>query len=681
VPVVLTPEGLQVEGKLVPVYAGAVHYWRLEKALWPKILDQVKGLGFGMIETYIPWSVHETSPGHYDWGQEYECKDVEAFMELCEDKGLWLMVRPGPLINAELTHFGFPEWVLLDPAVQARTSAGSLHLDAASGLHPPHQFPVPSYASEAFYQATGTWFDAVCPIIARHLAPDGCVVAVQSDNETCYMFHDQPYATDYSASSIDLYHKFLTERYDSLTLLNGAYHSHYTSFAEIDPPRDCTIENRDDVRWHLDWVAYKEYQIIYSVSRFARMLRERGILGVPIFHDIAYQYRTPLDVIAMEADPHIDWVGMNQYRNKEDFAWVRRQGRYLAGSTRTPFIPEFGCGIWSHHPQTPMPDDEEFIGLTTLMYGVKAFSLYMLVERERWQGCPITRHGTLRQEYAPFYQRLTAFLQDNEFWKFQRKPKVLVLFNYDLDRYNALTSTLNYSHIDLLDLPPALSEVDPDLGLEWSPRAEGEFGASSNWFHTVTQSLQVHHIDYNLSDTHLDLERLQDYPVVFLPTVDFLDREAQTRLLDYVRGGGMLVMGPGMPDLDPAMQPCRILAEHLTAPGAVIVGNGQLVWCDTDRLAEMIPLVTPPPAFDCDQSVIDLCLHSNGQRNLLFVANPTAAPVNARLIFTGTTTLNSIWGEKQTCTGKRSIPLTIPPYTVQIWEAMNDKSPLECHRP
>jgi len=672
VPVALTPEGLNIDGKLVPVYAGAVHYWRLEKTLWPEILDQVKGLGFDMIETYIPWSIHEIRPGYYDWGQDDERKNVEAFMELCEAKGIWLIVRPGPLINAELTYFGFPEWVLLDTAVQAHTSSGSLHIDAAFGLHPPHQYPVPSYASEAFYQAAGTWFDAVCPIIARHLAPEGCVVTVQSDNETCYMFHDQPYATDYSGSSIDLYHKFLVGHYDSIETLNEAYHSQYATFAEIDPPRDCTIENRDDVPWHLDWVTYKEYQIIYSVSRFASMLCKRGIQSVPIFHDIAYQYRTPLDTIAMEADPQIDWVGINQYRNKEDYAWVRRQGRYMAGSTRTPFIPELGCGIWSHHPQTPMPDDEEFIGLTTLMFGTKAFSLYMLVERERWQGSPITRKGGLRQEYAPFYQHLTTFLQANAFWKFQRKPKVLVLFNYDIDRYNALTSTLNYAHIDLLDLPPMLSEVDPDIGLLWSPRAEGEFGSFTNWYNSLIKSLQVHHIDYNLSDTHLDLERLRCYPVIFLPTVDFLDREAQSRLLEYVRKGGVLVIGPGMPYLDPMMKPCRLLAEHLSAPGAVIVGNGQLIWCEAERLAETIPLVIPPPAYDCDQSVIDLALHTDGKRNLLFVANPTTAQMNTRLIFADTITLHSIWGVKHTRTGKNSIPLTIPPHTVQIWEVMND---------
>jgi beta-galactosidase len=83
-----------------------------------------------------------------------------------------------------------------------------------------------------------------------------------------------------------------------------------------------------------------------------------------------------------------------------------------------------------------MPDDLEFIMLSTLMYGAKAFSLYMLVERERWQGCPITRHGVYRPEYTPFYKQLTQFFEQNTFWKFRRQPDTVVLFNYDLDRYN-----------------------------------------------------------------------------------------------------------------------------------------------------------------------------------------------------------------------------------------------------
>src|SRR5512145_2353171 len=124
VTVTLTTTGLDIDGQHVPVYSGTIHYWRLERDLWPLILDRAKALGFNMIETYIPWSIHEIEPGLFDWGQIDPRKNVEAFMALCEEKRLWLLVRPGPLINAELTDFGFPEWVLLDPDVQARTAAG-----------------------------------------------------------------------------------------------------------------------------------------------------------------------------------------------------------------------------------------------------------------------------------------------------------------------------------------------------------------------------------------------------------------------------------------------------------------------------------------------------------------------------------------------------------------------------
>src|SRR5207248_5742348 len=184
-----------------------------------------------------------------------------------------------------------------------RTSADSPHLDAAWGLHPPLPFPVPSYASEVFYEEVGKWFDTVCPLIVRHLAPHGCIVTVQSDNETCYLFHDEPYATDYSVASINLYRRFLQERYGDIETLNHTYDSQHANFADVEPPRDCELSVRDDLPWHLDWIAYEEYQVRWSVARIARMLRTRGIEGVPIFHDVAFQYSTPLDLGRMEADP------------------------------------------------------------------------------------------------------------------------------------------------------------------------------------------------------------------------------------------------------------------------------------------------------------------------------------------------------------------------------------------
>jgi beta-galactosidase len=616
----VTETGLLVDGAHVPVYSGAVHYWRLERERWPAILDRVKSLGFGMVETYIPWSVHETSPGVFDWGEVDPRKDVEAFMRLCEERNLWLQVRPGPLINAELTDFGFPEWVLLDPAVQSRTALDTVHLDAAWGLHPPRPFPVPSYASERFFELTGSWFDAVCPIIARHLAPTGCVVAVQSDNETGYDFFDQPYATDYSADSLCLYRAYLRQLHGDVASLDSVYGKHYTSFDDVQPPRDGPITARREAPRHLDWVSYKEHQIRWSVARFARMLRERGLNTVPIFHDVAYQYRTPLDISRMEADPDIDWVGMNLYRAPWDHAAIADRARFLAGSTRLPFVPEWGAGIWSHHVATPTPLEQEFADLCALMYGVKAFSFYMLVERERWQGSPITRHAELRPEYAPFYAQLLEFLQRVEFWSFRREPRALVLLNYDLGRYEAANSTMNLAHTDLFGLPPELFDDTRDLGLRWDR-------AAVPWLAALKAQLRGASIDYDLSDTHLDLDRLRRYPVVFAQSADFLDAADQRRLLEYARGGGRLVLGPAAPYLDPYLRPCSVLADAANSGAVRVVSEADL--------PAAVSQILPPAEFRVEDSRLDLVPHYHAARLLLFVSNPTPDRVSTRVCFAG----------------------------------------------
>jgi beta-galactosidase len=665
VTVTLTTTGLAIDGRHVPVYSGTIHYWRLERDRWGLILDRAKELGFNMIETYIPWSTHEIYPGHFDWGQEDPRKDVEGFMRLCEEKGLWLLVRPGPLINAELTDFGFPEWVLLDPDVQARTAVGGLHFDAMYGLHPPHQFPVPSYASEKFFFETGKWFDALCPIMARHLAPQGCIVAVQSDNETCYLFHDQPYATDYSADSIRLYRHFLGQKYASIEILNAAYCTELDTFDQVEAPRACEVRSRSDVPRHIDWIEYKEYQVRYALARFAQMLKVRGMVGVPIFHDVAYQMSTPLDIAALEAGPDIDWVGMNLYRNKEDYWGAMQRMRYLAGTTRLPFVPEFGNGLWSHHQATFTPDEEEYITLSALAHGLKAINFYMLVERERWQGCPVTRHGTFRPEYAQFYRRLSAFLRQYPLEQYERERQVLVLYNFDLFRQAAAATMLHHPHFDLLNLPPELFQVDLGLNLQHDVHFEASYSNLENWLGKVMADLAARHVDYDLSDTHIDAARLARYPLVYLQATDFMAPQDQAKLLAYAQNGGCLIVGPGMPYLDATLKPASVLGQHLKQPGMVTIGQGQLTWAPA---AELSNIALPAPEYRCNQPLVDVTVLRRNGTTLLALANSSATDLESTVTFAGLRTFHSAWGETQVKSGESSTVFVTPAYSIQIWE-------------
>ncbi len=670
--VTLTERGLDIDGKAVSVYSGTVHYWRLERERWSLILDRVQALGFNMIETYVPWSTHETSPGVFDWGTVDCRKDFEAFCEACEAHGIYLMVRPGPLINAELTDFGFPAWVLLDPEVQAHTALGSLHIDAAYGFHPPQPYPVPSYASPAFYDYVGGWLDAVCPIIVRHLAPGGCIVGVQSDNETCYNFHDQAYATDYSPGSIAAYRRFLAERYGSIAHLNGCYAQDYPDFDAIEPPHDCEIKTRADVPRHRDWVEYKERYIHNAVAQIARMLRARGIHGVPIYQNVAYQYRTPLDIARMEADPEIDWVGMNLYRAPHEYTSVTRRIRYLAGTTRLPFVPEFGSGIWSHHPETPTPAEEEFVTLLSLMHGMRAVNFYMLVERERWQGSPITRHGAYRPGYADFYQRLSTFLQKYPLGAFSRQPQIVTLLNYDLGRYTAMASTLNYAHVDLLKLPEALCSVDLDLDFHWDVAREADHHRSDNWQGKVIGLLKQRQVDYDVADSHIDPQRLQRYPIVCIPTVDFMDADDQQKLLDYAAAGGCLIIGPGVPYLDSALHPCSVLGEVVREPGEVAHGGGRIILVSTDEQAAALAQSLPTPVIRWDAPGVDVIEQVGETQRLLFVANSEDRAQHVTINFETAQRLSPVWADVGEATRGTQLTLDLAPYTIQIWEAQCD---------
>src|SRR5690606_26128793 len=159
-------------------------------------------------------------------------------------------------------------------------------------------------------------------------------------------------------------------------------------------------------------------------------------------------------------------------------------------------------------------DEHEFVTLAAYMHGLKALNYYMLVERERWQGCPITRHGTLRPDYASFFQRLRDFLARYPIWEFQRDCDTLVLFNYDLGRHVALTSTLHLAHADLLGLPGELFQLEPELGLARDPVREADPGHDDSWLGALTRDLTRRGVDYDYADTHVDPDALGRYRLV-----------------------------------------------------------------------------------------------------------------------------------------------------------------------
>jgi beta-galactosidase GanA len=148
---------LKVDGKRLLLWGGEFHYFRLPSpSLWRDVLEKIRAAGFNGVSLYFDWAYHSPAPGVYDFTG---VRDVDRLLRMTEELGLYVVVRPGPYINAEVSGGGFPAWLKQVPG-RARSSA-------------------PGYTA-----AYREWLGHLNPIIARHqVTRGGSVLAYNVENE------------------------------------------------------------------------------------------------------------------------------------------------------------------------------------------------------------------------------------------------------------------------------------------------------------------------------------------------------------------------------------------------------------------------------------------------------------------------------------------------------------------
>lgn len=100
----------RLNGKRQFIRSGAIHYFRLpSQQLWRDRLYKLKAAGYNTVDIYFNWGYHSLSQGVYDFSG---IRDVSALLEMAKALGLWVIARPGPYINAEVSGGGFPMWLL-----------------------------------------------------------------------------------------------------------------------------------------------------------------------------------------------------------------------------------------------------------------------------------------------------------------------------------------------------------------------------------------------------------------------------------------------------------------------------------------------------------------------------------------------------------------------------------------
>ena len=589
-----TDEGLALategEPRHVEVFCGALHYWRIPPDNWPAALRSLRQLGLNMVETYVPWSVHEDSQDSFSYSGN---RDLRRFITLAAEADLLVALRPGPHINAELTLFGFPERILRNTEIQAVTAR-----DTPAWLPaPPKMFPVPSYAAAAFRSEVARWYQSVGEQISDMLWPSGPVVAIQVDNEQSMFFRLGAFDLDYHPDAIKWWNEFAPE------------------FSVFDPPRHWDPGQADMCA---KWVRFKAEYAARSLAWLNDELDASGAQGIARFHNLPSIEPRFLSLPRIERA--ISGIaGTDYYETGRDYQRVRRRALHNVGSTTAlPMATELGVGgpPWLP-PMRAVPQQQAT--LAALSAGLRAFNLYMAVDRERWYGAALSDDGS-PLPIAQWYQRLIAALRQVKWWTLRRHCPVALILSCADARFAIASSMLD-------PLTPIVGER-LELGPGDSAEASREHNANAHqiWWNTVEHALQLAQVSYDIVDEECEQPQLERYRAVIAPTVDRIDRSLWRRLHAAGQAGVRIVIGPVRPQHD---ERGRALApEHLPKHCGLIrpESMGDIAGLADDLIGVAGELSSDWITEQPQQVECSVFTAKDGTPQVLFVANQLEEP-------------------------------------------------------
>lgn len=77
-------------------------------------------MGFNTVSFYVFWGLLEPKQGDISFEG---FRDLQPFFDAALKAGIYLIARPGPYINAEVTAGGFPGWSVYSPGVWRTSDA------------------------------------------------------------------------------------------------------------------------------------------------------------------------------------------------------------------------------------------------------------------------------------------------------------------------------------------------------------------------------------------------------------------------------------------------------------------------------------------------------------------------------------------------------------------------------
>ncbi|GAA4351794.1 beta-galactosidase [Angustibacter luteus] len=570
---------LLVDGEPRLLVGGEVHYFRVPRDEWPDRVRSLKAAGCNLLASYIPWLLHELPDGSFDvTGRTRPERDVAAFIDLCRDEGLYFLARPGPFVMAELKNEGLPYSVYRDhPEI------------VPSGWD---DVPAPTrtvdYLAPSFLAANRRWYEAIMPILAPRLQPNGGnVIGVQLDNEVGMLA--------WVTNSPDLTDHLLSDLRDWVRTTHGDETARRYPFDLADDATWARAVRSPDEQWaaalRVDLGRFMRTRFAHYVQALRADAEELGIRDVPFvvnIHGTEGGSGAPFPIgISQLVETYAGVPGMlsgsDHYMGDmtlgttTDLHMINAFMAAVHDADQPITSVEFEAGSGDYGGGLDMQYDPSTVELKTrlcLAQGNRLINYYLFAgginppldepvgdgnDRISFTGerhgtaAPVGPEGQHGLTYAPT-ARVTQAAMIHERWlaSTDEEHDDLAL-GFVLDHY--LTE---YHHPG----SPLMTEI-----VEHLQAHRGAGARRALWRSLLLAGYRFGAVDLQSADVELP-------HVVALATTRYLDADVQQRLVDHASAGGsLLLLGP-VPELDLEGRPCSLLADALgVKPGELVHGE------------------------------------------------------------------------------------------------------------
>jgi beta-galactosidase len=283
-----------------------------------------------------------------------------------------------------------------------------------------------------------------------------------------------------------------------------------------------------------------------------------------------------------------------------------------------------GAGFPPYFP--PLSErDSEFTLLSALAYGLRGFNVYMAVERDRWIGAPVDRHGRPRP-FAERWRKLCAALDEVGFERLRRHvPVRLVVPRIErrLARVMHAFGPATGALFSVMGQGARESCIEDDLGLGYPLAIEAD-----TFVRSFEQALDARGVPYaHASGEDRDILVAGASWILCATSGAFADSLA-VELAAAAAAGTRVTLGPRPRRFDGAM---RALGAVDPLAGVEVLERADPATADAAVARALEELQLPRYASDPDGIHVTVHHDPEGELSVAFVINASDSDLVARV--------------------------------------------------